>query len=154
MVKESKAKSGPRRGPMPNVDSDGPRRGKRGPEPRPGDAKTDRIIMRVHPDLLEVIDARAREKDLTRSKYLNQVLVGWSNADPRNPRLDAAGRRIETVLDPRQSQLSMSASFVERWQRYVAAHNAIFGHPPPSSWFDELDERDQYASAATPPKER
>lgn len=141
MVKDSKTKSGPRRGPMPDTNFDGSPRGKPGPEPRPpGDTKSDRIIMRVHPDLLDVIDERAREKDLTRSKYLSQVLVGWANADPRNVRLDAAGRRVEGAPDPRELQKKRTLLFADRWQRYVSAHTAIFGHPPPTIWFDEFDE--------------
>ncbi len=154
MVKESKKEIGAPSRPDARRQRGRVSSRKTGAASAPGDAKTDRIIMRVHPDLLELIDARAREKDLTRSKYLNQVLVGWSNSDPRNPKLDAAGRRIVTATDPRQSQLFKPFSFAERWQRYVAAHNAIFGHPPPASWFDELDSQDQYPAAATPPKER
>lgn len=139
MVKKSETKSGPRRGPMPDTNADGSPRGKPGVAADPAAAKSDRIIMRVHPDLLSIIDARAREKDLTRSKYLNQLLVGWSNADPRNPRLDAAGRRVETAPEPLQYQLARPLVFAERWQRFVTAHNAIFGHPPPAGWFEDLD---------------
>ncbi len=146
MVKDSKTKSGPRRGPMSPLNADGSQRGKPGPEPRPADAKTDRIIMRVHPDLLKIIDARAREKDLTRSKYLSQVLVGWANADPRNSRLDAAGRCIEPAPHRYYFQRKSPLRFAQRWLDFVRAHTVVLGHPPPVGWVEELDNEDDPAA--------
>lgn len=141
MVKQSKKPSGPRRGPMPDINADGTPRKRPGLKPKPESAKSDRIIMRVHPDLLTVIDRRAEERGMGRSQYLRNVIVGWSNADPRNPRLGLSGKQIDGAPPPGDMQRHRPHVFAERWQRFVAAHTAVMGYPPPTGWVEELDDR-------------
>jgi hypothetical protein len=45
-----------------------------------GDVRSARLAQRVHPDLLEVYDQRAREYGLTRSQLIERVLVEHANA--------------------------------------------------------------------------
>lgn len=102
--------------------------------------KTDRIIMRMHPDLLEVLDARADEQGLTRSKYLFLLLAGWANADPRNKRVDRNGVYVENAPDPRDLQRARPTQFGEKWASFSAAHTVVMGAPPPRDWLEMFDD--------------
>jgi hypothetical protein len=146
------------RGPMPDINRDGTPRAKPGKLPRPEDVKSDRIIMRVHSDLLMILDARAKERGLTRSKYLEQLLIGWAKSDPRNWRLDSIGRRIPNLPAPRGLRKMDPLKFADRWQKFATAHTVLFGAPPPSDWFDQddnylPDDLNPLASNYTPRRE-
>src|ERR1700688_139101 len=73
---------------------------KRGPDPRPEEVRTERLTLRVHPDLMEILTARARERGVSRSQYIEKLLIGWTNADPRNVKVDSIGKIISDAADP------------------------------------------------------
>jgi hypothetical protein len=125
------------RGPMAPVNKDGSPRAKPGKTPRPDDNKTDRLIMRLHPDMTALLDFRAEEKGLTRSKYVEQLLVGFLASDPRNPRLNAIGKIERSGPSPLMLRADQPHKFAERWQRFVSGYAGIFGAPPPVDWTDE-----------------
>ena len=127
------------RGPMPPVNRDGSPRAKPGKVARPDDNKTDRLIMRLHPDVTALLDFRAEEKGLTRSKYVEQLLVGFLGSDPRNPRMNAIGKIDRAAAPPLAQREASPHRFAERWQRFVSGHSGIFGAPPPLDWSDDGD---------------
>jgi hypothetical protein len=128
------------RGPMPDVNRDGAPRAKPGKVARPDDVKTDRLIMRLHPDVNALLDFRAAEKGITRSKYVEQLLVGFLGSDPRNPRLNAIGKIDRHGPSPLMIRADTPHKFAERWQRFVSGYSGIFGAPPPIDW-NEGEER-------------
>jgi hypothetical protein len=81
MVKQSKTKTTKRKG----------------PEPRdPETLRTERLVLRVHPDFLATLTERAEELRMTRSRYVEELLRGILALDPRNPRFDRNGK-IDTT---------------------------------------------------------
>lgn len=128
-----------RKGPMPDVNKDGSPRARPGKLPDPEAAKSARLIMRMHPDLTEVLNLRAAERGMSRSKLIEQVLVGFLMADPRNPKMSPVGRIDRSQPTPLQMRESNPHRFAERWQRFVQAHQALFGMPPSTDWLDDLD---------------
>jgi hypothetical protein len=56
-----------------------------------GDVRSDRLAQRVHPDLIEVYDQRAREYGLTRSQLIERVLIDHAN-QIEGAQLDNIGR--------------------------------------------------------------
>jgi hypothetical protein len=128
------------RGPMAPVNKDGTPRAKPGKTPRPDDNKTDRLVMRLHPDVTAVLDFRAAEKGITRSKFVEQLLVGFLGSDPRNPKMNAIGKIERTGASPLMLRADHPHKFAERWQRFVSGYSGIFGAPPPVDW-NEGEER-------------
>lgn len=116
--------------------------------------KGDRIIMRMHSDLLEVLDERADEQGLTRSKYLFLLLAGWANADPRNRRVDRNGVYAENAPDPRDLQRERPMVFAERWQAFVTAHTVVMGSPPPRDWLEMFSENEPASPPFMPSKSK
>jgi hypothetical protein len=62
--------------------------------------------MRVHLDLLELVDIRARERGESRSRFIERLLVAFLQSDLRNPKnrslglILSDGRAIGKVGDP------------------------------------------------------
>ena len=112
---------------------------KRGPKFRPDMRRTNRLIMRVHPDLMDLFDLRAEERGMTRSKLVESILVGFLKADPRNPKISPIGQIDMTAPTPEEVRDDNPHRFAERWQRFIAACTAVLGSPPPVDWFDETE---------------
>jgi hypothetical protein len=98
-----------------------------------------RMIMRQHPDLVEVLDLRAREMRMSRSKYIETVMMLYLATDPRNPKISNVGKIDRSLPSPLAQRDADPHRFAERWQRFVAAHIALFGNAPPSDWRDESE---------------
>ena len=120
----------------PDVNKDGTPRKKPGKVAVPEDVKSDRLVLRVHPDLLAVLTERSRERGINRSQYVEKLLIGWANLDPRNPRLDLIGKAVKDAPRP-DEVLRSPLLYAARWQKFVTASSLILGFSPPAQWFEE-----------------
>lgn len=59
----------------------------------PSDVRTFRLAQRVHPDLMSVLDQRSREYGLTRSQFIERILVDYLNTH-EHAQLDVIGRWV------------------------------------------------------------
>lgn len=100
------------------------------------DLRGDRLVMRVHPHLQEILKVRAREKGMSRSAYVESIVIGWAAADPRNPKIDSIGKFDPRAPSPAELQLKTPLRFAERWARFVQISELILGVPPPRAWFE------------------
>lgn len=114
-----------------------------GRKPPPEDLRAGRLVMRVHPDLEEILRARAREKGMTKSAYVESVMIGWAAADPRNPKIDSIGKFVANAQSPAEQRLSNPLRFLERWTKFVQISEQILGLPPKREWL-EADPRDYW----------
>lgn len=57
----------------------------------PNDVRSSRIVQRVHPHLVEVVDELAREEGLTRSLFIERILIKALNKE-HGAHLDMVGR--------------------------------------------------------------
>lgn len=57
----------------------------------PDDVRSNRIVQRIHPHLVEAIDEVARDEGLTRSLFIERILIRAMNHE-HGARLDAIGR--------------------------------------------------------------
>ena len=94
--------------------------------------RSDRLVMRVHPDFMKVLSERAEEQRMSRSRFIEEVLRGFLALDPRNPRFDVHGK-----IDPRaptaaQRQMSNPLHYLQS----IAANSALQGglFPQPGGW--------------------
>ena len=112
--------------------------------PRPSaeaasEAKANRLTLRMHPDILEILSIRAAERGVSRSHLVEQLLVGMMKADPRNPRMDAVGRIISDAETPLALRERSPVQLADRWRKFATAHEIVIGAPPSQDWLD--DER-------------
>ncbi|MBN8984437.1 MAG: hypothetical protein J0H32_08200 [Rhizobiales bacterium] len=92
------------------------RRGRRAGDPNA--MRSERLVLRVHPDLIAALNLAADEAGLSRSTYGERCLISRLNEDPRNS-LDHVGRRVPPeTLNKRESPLGSMASFEKRWQNF------------------------------------
>ena len=86
------------------------------------------------------LSLRASEAGLSRSAYIERLLINWLRADPRNPRLDNMGKLVSsTGPTPFDARTAEPLRVAERWQRFSQAHELIFGQNAPRDWFENGD---------------
>ena len=56
------------------------------------DLRSERLVQRIHPDLMSVILQRSREAGFTRSQYVERILIQFMNT-VEGAELDAIGKR-------------------------------------------------------------
>jgi hypothetical protein len=116
-----------------------PRR-KPGPAPKDDDEiRATRITIRAHQDLEKLLTLRADEAGVSRSHYIERLLIRWLTADPRNPGLDAMGRIKTGGTTPFDMRHKDPLKMAERWQRFAAAHEVLFSMRPPQDLFEDPD---------------
>jgi hypothetical protein len=109
----------------------------------PADGKGNRLTLRMHPDIMELLSARAYEQGVSRSHLVEQILVGFMRLDPRNPKMDAVGRIIDGAETP-LALYEKPRELAARWQKFTDAHTLVIGTPPRS---DLMDDRSGYWDA-------
>ena len=67
------------------------------PSRAPETLRSERLVMRIHPDFLKTLNDRAEEQRMTRSRFVEEILRGYLALDPRNPKFDINGK-----IDPRK----------------------------------------------------
>lgn len=78
----------------------------------PGDVRTLRLEQRVHPHMMSVLDQRSREYGLSRSQFIERILVDYLNSHER-AQLDAIGRWVRN----------------DKWTRSMARRVDQLPHP-------------------------
>ena len=81
--------------------------------------------MRIHPDLADALNNLADESGLSRSLFVERVLISFVNQDPRTA-LDHIGRRVRHDTPPVPPPGSL-ASFGRQWQRWSALRYDVLG---------------------------
>jgi len=120
MVKESKKK---RMKPGPKIDEE--------------DVRSERLTMRVHPDLMHILDVRSRERNMSRSAYIEQIMVGWIQADPRNPKIDSRGKIVDGAPTPLELMNNKSFAYAEKWAKFNTAYQILIGTNAPQAWVEQ-----------------
>jgi hypothetical protein len=123
-------------GPRPDVRRDGKPRKKPGPQTLPEDVRAERLVVRVHPDLFEILTKRSRERGFSRSLYVEKILLGYVALDPRNPKLDEIGKKIPDAMTGDQLRLKFPMRFAAAWQKFASLSQALIGLPPRDEWLD------------------
>lgn len=123
MVKDSKSK--PRVKPGPKVAED--------------DVKHERLTLRVHSDLIDILQRRADERNMSRSAYVEGLLIAWVQADPRNPKVDSRGKIVKNAPTPLELMNKDSMKFGARWAEFNRLYAALFGQSAPAKWIEPDD---------------
>ncbi|WP_161495814.1 ribbon-helix-helix protein, CopG family [Bradyrhizobium japonicum] len=110
---------------------------KPGPRVAEEDVKSERLTLRVHSDLIEILQKRADERNMSRSAYVEALLIAWVQADPRNPKIDAKGKYVENAPSPLEEMNKNSLKFGAKWSDFNKLYALLFGQSAPSKWVDE-----------------
>jgi hypothetical protein len=117
-----------------------PERKKPGPPKRDeADMRSNRLTLRVHDDLMHLLTLRSKEAGLTRSAYIERLMLAWLRADPRNPKFDPMGKVMPTAPTPLSLLRKEPMSVAERWAKYSNAHELLFGQTAPRHLLDDPD---------------
>jgi hypothetical protein len=84
------------------------------PAKDPGDLRTARTAMRLHPDLVAELDLAAREARMNRSVYVERILVNFLNmhaANRERPPLDDIGRYLSEEAIERMHRVAQPSSY-------------------------------------------
>lgn len=101
------------------------------------EAKSNRLTLRMHPDIMDILSMRAAERGVSRSHLVEQILVGMMRADPRNPRMDAVGRIVPDAEAPLALRERSPVQLADRWRKFATAHEIVIGSPPSAEWLDD-----------------
>lgn len=110
--------------------------------------RADRLMMRMHSDLVKLLDARAREAGESRSRFIEKLLVAFLRLDPRNPRIDPWGR-IDPDAPPPIRTINPHL-FGEKWGKFKRIYELLGFNPPPDEWLDDEIGHSLWAERAAP----
>jgi hypothetical protein len=99
--------------------------------------------MRMHPDLSDALNALADESGLSRSLFVERVLISFVNQDPRL-QLDHIGRRVRHDAPAGAPPAGSLASFGRQWQRWQALKYDVIGEDHPTAYGQAQPEFDDY----------
>jgi hypothetical protein len=82
----------------------------------PDTLRTERLVVRIHPDLMRWLTKLATENGITRSLLVERSLVTFVNLSQPEPILDAMGRELQAE-PPEGAPLGTPESFASIWKR-------------------------------------
>ncbi|WP_271602686.1 hypothetical protein [Bradyrhizobium sp. CCBAU 45384] len=118
-------------------DSKNRTRAKPGPKVAEEDIKHERLTLRVHSDLIRILQKRADERNMSRSAYVEGLLIAWVQADPRNPKVDSKGKLVENAPSPLEQMNANSMKFGAKWADFNRLYALLFGQSAPEKWVSE-----------------
>jgi hypothetical protein len=104
------------------------------PKVDPKNLRSYRLVMRVNPDLADALSMLADEVSISRSLFIERVLISFVNQDPRF-RLAQNGRRIpDNAQQP--AGAGSFADLGQRWRRWSALRHDVLGDDIMSGNYD------------------
>lgn len=118
------------------------RSAKRGGRPPrdPDTLRTERLVLRIHPDLMACLTGLAQDSGITRSMLVERAMVTFVNLSAGQPILDSMGRRLRGQEEAGHV-LGSPESFTQIWQR-IGGGWPINQNPQPPSWVQPDGPRD------------
>jgi hypothetical protein len=114
------------------------------PPADPETLRSERLVLRVHPDLMATLTERADEQRMTRSRFVEEILLGVLALDPRNPRFDKHGRINPQAKTAAQRQLTNPIAYLNQIAAYSGLNASIFPQVPqrmPPGWTPDDDDK-------------
>lgn len=116
--------------PKKAVKADTPAKDGAGRPARDGETlRSDRLVMRVHPDFMAVLSQRAEEQRMSRSRFIEEVLRVYLSLDPRNPRFDVHGKIDPNAPTAAQRQLSNPLHLLQQIAAGSALQSGFYPQP-------------------------
>jgi hypothetical protein len=103
-----------------------PAPGKKTAGRRPGppeDVRTERLVVRMHPDMFTSLTDRAKVYGVSRSTYVERILIGYMNAQEGQKTLDLTGRFVRDEA----TRKAMMTSPADTWAAFGRRNLALLG---------------------------
>ncbi|MBN9007554.1 MAG: hypothetical protein J0H40_19325 [Rhizobiales bacterium] len=140
------------------------------PRQDPATLRTERLVIRVHPDLMGELTRLAGDNGITRSLLVERSMIALVNQQAVEPILDHGGRRLVTEA-PTAPPLGTPDSFNQLWSKVIGGAPAPAPRrgmprpperppgwkppqPPPGFEHDPSDFTDDASGAEWPRKKR
>lgn len=118
-------------------------KGKAGRKPGPPEhVRSERLVVRMHPDLFGVLTERAATYGMDRSTYVERILITYVNAQENQRTIDFTGRFAvdeATIKVMKTNPADAWAAFGRRNQAVIGRHNAEYAATRAGK-LDELDK--------------
>jgi hypothetical protein len=91
----------------------------------PDEMKTGRIVMRAHQDLVDALTERGRIYGVSRTEYIERILISYLNLQEGQRPLDWSGRYVKTQVAAaiaKQTPGDAWAAFGRRNMRLIGIH--------------------------------
>src|SRR5262249_33895294 len=124
-----------------STETDG-KQGRGRPRIDPGSKRAYRFVMRMNSDLADVLNLLSDESGLSRSVFVERILISFVNQDPRI-RLNHVGRKVDTASTGAAPPGSL-ASFGAQWRRWQALRHDVIGEDVPSAYGAAQPSFDDY----------
>jgi hypothetical protein len=116
------------------------------PPTDPATHRSGRLVLRVHPDFMATLTLRADEQRMTRSRFVEEILMGVLALDPRNPRFDKFGRIDPKAATAQQRQLNNPISYLNQIAAFSGLNASVFPQLRPQlppGWTPPQDENEK-----------
>jgi hypothetical protein len=91
----------------------------------PDALRTERLVIRIHPDLMEALTALSSNNGITRSLLVERAMIALVNEqNPGGPILSLQGRRVSTEPST-HAPLGTPDSFRQLWGRVIGGEPAL-----------------------------
>jgi hypothetical protein len=88
------------------------------PRRDPDTLRTERLVLRIHPDLMRSLTELAQANGITRSLLVERAMISFVNMSRPGPKLDLLGRELKGT-EPGDAPLGTPQSFNQIWKRAV-----------------------------------
>jgi hypothetical protein len=124
------------------------------PRQDPNTLRTERLVVRVHPDLMAELTRLADINGITRSLLIERSMIALVNqpAPEGQSIIGMAGRYIRGAEKPTEAPLGTPDSFTQLWSRVIGGTPVVPSRlprppadgktPQPPSWVEPDDEDD------------
>jgi hypothetical protein len=109
----------------------------------PADVRSERIVLRAHPDLVDALTERGKVYGVSRSQFIERILITYLNLQQDQRPLDLTGRYVKTEAAARM----MKQKPGDLWAAFGRRNLAMLGMRA-----EEAAERRRLAGE--PPEER
>jgi hypothetical protein len=91
----------------------------------PEEVRSDRLVLRAHPDLMDALSLRAKGYGVSRSQLIERILITYLNMqDDQKPALDMSGRYL---TDEGQARWMKQTVGERLWSRFGSKNKAVIG---------------------------
>jgi hypothetical protein len=90
----------------------------------PDEVRSDRLVLRSHPDLMDALSLRAKVYGVSRSQLIERVLISYLNMQDDQRPLDMAGRYLTSEGQAKWMKMTVGERL---WSRFGSKNKAVVG---------------------------
>jgi hypothetical protein len=89
----------------------------------PADVRSERLVLRAHPDLVDALTERGKVYGVSRSQFIERILITYLNLQDGQRPLDLTGRYVKTAAAAKMMQQKPG----DAWKAFGARNQRMLG---------------------------